>query len=703
MNKKRLIYLSGKWKAWPGKKAPLPENYYTDKEITNSWYEVEVPTNWNLDNRFNNDENIVYYYKEFNISKELLSNIILLNIEEVFNYYDIYINGSKATTNQSYFIHNKVNVTDFLVEGSNFIYMKVSWPLKPETDPMIGIYKGYEYGNEENIYGGIIGNIFFEIYSKCYINSINTSYSLEVTNNVEFDIRFNTISEAAFESSIEWKLAPYNFEGRDYTGNTLKTISKGNTHIQFNFGMRQPMLWWPWEQGFPHLYKLEIKLHDLDKNVITTHTKVLGIRDIKVEDRKIYINNHRQFLRGINYLPVTYYANEITRTKLEEDIQLILDAGFNCIRLYHHIPGQQFFDICNENGLMVWQDIPFNFSCKRKEENQILRKTAQIQRRLHRNPSIIIWGVASQFELNFFNLENTSSFRSLHKKMIKTLKSIDSNRLTLSSNSYYSFLRILDWRFQISNRFKEFKIALNRIGRTDRKANLITSYGFPAYPEIATMIRMSRSLDEEAHNTWTGTQDNERRNIKIIDSQLSRKNYARASSYFMATQNFQSKLVRFYGELWRKYKYRSYNGCFLYFFNDAELVVSESLIDYYKRQKQAYNAIKNTMQPITIIMDWPSESYVDGDKVSLDIYVINDTKNEFPSTVLEWSIFSMKSENITSVKKVVDLKGDEVSKTTKLEWDIDASIEAGEYKVELSLELPTKEKVSNSYRIKIIK
>jgi beta-mannosidase len=392
---------------------------------------------------------------------------------------------------------------------------------------------------------------------------------------------------------------------------------------------------------------------------------------------------------------------DITRDKLEEDIQLILDAGFNCVRLFHHVANEDFYDICNENGLLIWQDIPYNFVNSKIDEKEILRKIVKLQKKLHKNPAIIVLGSPSVFDSQFYDLEKVNKKKSLLNKISKTLKKIDKSRLVLRSKSYLTLIRVMDWRFQVSNRFQEFKAALNRIGKTDRGTNVITSYGFAAYPEIATMIKMSRNLDEEAISTWTGTLNTDKRNIKSIDTQIPRRNYDRASSYYMATQNFQAKLIRFYGELWRRYKFRSYNGCFLYFFNDPELVISESLLDYYNRPKQSYYAAKNTMQPISVLMDWPSEYYTDGDIVRLDIYVINDTRNEFPSAVLRWSVNDLSGYNLFSDKKVVDLLKDEVSIGGILKWDITKSVEPGDYQVNIELVLPTKEKVTNSYKIKI--
>lgn len=694
------IKLDGSWKAWPGKKAPLTEDYYTSKENANYWYDVELPHNWTLDNRFNNDEYVVYYFKTFEIEGDIEDKKFLLNLENVFNQFTLFVNGNYVTEKSTYFIKSKINVTEYIKTGENFLFFKVSWPIGDKSDPFIGLYDSFEYGNPTQIYGGICGKIEIEVFGSCYIQSFNIDYSLYDNKFVDVNIRFNTSSDFSFDGILDWSLTPYNFDGEEFKGSEITSVKKGNSYTHFDFTVGKIKLWWPWEQGFPHLYKLKVTVLGEDLGTIC-YEDVIGFRNINNNNRKIEINNHRLFLRGVHYLPNSYYMSEITREKLEEDIQLILDAGFNCIRLFHHVANKDFYDICNENGLLVWQDIPLNFTITKTDDKEILRKSVKLHKKLHSNPSIIIFGTPSLFDSQFYDLENEYKRPFLLNKIYKTLKKIDKSRLILRSNSYFSIIRVLDWRFQVSNRFQEFKAALSRIGKTDRNTNIITSYGFNAYPEIATMIKMSRNLDEEAIDTWTGTLDVDKRNIKSIDIQIPRRNYERASSYYMATQYFQARLIRFYGELWRRYKFRSYNGCFLYFFNDPELVVSESLVDYYNRPKQAYYAAKNTMQPVSVLMDWPSEIYTDGDLIRLDIFVINDTRNEFPSAILKWEVVSNTDEVYISDRKVVDLLEDEVSIGATLTWDIDESINSGEYKVNIELVLPTKEKVTNSYRINI--
>ncbi|MFP4456372.1 MAG: sugar-binding domain-containing protein [Clostridia bacterium] len=698
--KNKKIKLNGTWKAWPGKKAPLSENYYTSKESANYWYDVKLPHNWNLDKRFNNDEFIVYYYNSFNLEGEIEDKKYILNLENVFNQFSLYVNGDFVVEGSTYFTISKINISKYLKAGENFLYLKVSWPISEKSDPFTGIYSNFEYGNSAQIYGGICGEVELDVFDSCYIKAFNIDYTLYENRFADMNVKFNTVSEFSFDGILDWTLTPYNFEGKEFKGSEITSVKKGSSYTQFNFRVGRIRLWWPWEQGFPHLYKLKVTVLGEDLDVVC-HEDIIGFRNVNNNNRKIEINNHRLFLRGVHYLPTSYYMSEITREKLEEDIQLILDAGFNCVRLFHHVANKDFYEICNENGLLVWQDIPFNFSTSKMDDREILKKSVQLQKELHKNPSIIIFATPSIFDSQFYNLKDKFTRKLLLNKMYKTLKKIEKSKLVLRSHSYFSLVRILDWRFQVSNRFQEFKSALNRIGKTDTSTNIITSYGFPAYPEIATMIKMSRNLDEDSISTWTGTLDVDKRNIKSIDSQIPRRNYERASSYYMATQHFQARLVRFYGELWRRYKFRSYNGCFLYFFNDPELVVSESLVDYYNRPKQAYYAAKSTMQPISVLMDWPSEHYTDGDLIRLDIYVINDTKNEFPSAILKWEAINSTGDVLLSKRKVVDLMKDEVSIGAVLEWDIDDSVELDEYEINIKLILPTKEMVTNSYRINI--
>ena len=130
----------------------------------------------------------------------------------------------------------------------------------------------------------------------------------------------------------------------------------------------EPKLWNPIGYGEPNLYKLIIK-NLLDEKVVSEKEQNIGLRDVQIVREKdqygesfyVKVNGNPIFIKGSNYiiedniLPRTNYDR--TRTLLED----IIKCNHNSIRVWGGAlyPTDYFYDICDELGILVWQDLMF--------------------------------------------------------------------------------------------------------------------------------------------------------------------------------------------------------------------------------------------------------------------------------------------------------------------------------------------------------
>ena len=159
-------------------------------------------------------------------------------------------------------------------------------------------------------------------------------------------------------------------------GNTdnLRCIAEFNGSVyEFNgqhcsINVKNPRLWWPNGLGEANLYELTLKLYHKDE-LIDTLQKIIGLRTLSVSTEKdcfgrefcFVINGRKMFSMGANYLPEDSILADKSSTK-----QLIAScrrANFNTIRVWGGgvYPDDEFYDLCDENGIIVWQD--FMFAC----------------------------------------------------------------------------------------------------------------------------------------------------------------------------------------------------------------------------------------------------------------------------------------------------------------------------------------------------
>lgn len=124
--------------------------------------------------------------------------------------------------------------------------------------------------------------------------------------------------------------------------------------------LSQPKLWWTWELGFPHLYKAVIEVW-ANGVLVDKKIQIFGIKEIKMDENWIfYLNGTRVFIRGNNYLS-DQFLSLMTKESYQLDVQMMLDANMNTTRLFAHAEQEEFYQLCNEKGIMVFQDLPFQW------------------------------------------------------------------------------------------------------------------------------------------------------------------------------------------------------------------------------------------------------------------------------------------------------------------------------------------------------
>lgn len=129
--------------------------------------------------------------------------------------------------------------------------------------------------------------------------------------------------------------------------------------------IENPRLWWPNGYGEHPLYTVEVELC-CGGQVVDRQTKRIGLRTLTIsrkpdkdgEEFCFVVNGVKIFAMGANYVPQDNILSRITKEKTEKLIQSCLDANFNCLRVWGgaYYPEEFFFDLCDENGIILWQD-----------------------------------------------------------------------------------------------------------------------------------------------------------------------------------------------------------------------------------------------------------------------------------------------------------------------------------------------------------
>ena len=141
---------------------------------------------------------------------------------------------------------------------------------------------------------------------------------------------------------------------------------------QVIFDIDQPLLWWPKGRGDPNLYQVTVRLeHDglpVDEVVFN-----LGIRTIRLDRKSVpgnekecefcfIVNDEKVFIKGTNWVPMDIFHSK-DRDRIKQVFPLLDDIGCNMVRCWggNVYEDDLFFDLCDQHGIMVWQD--FAMAC----------------------------------------------------------------------------------------------------------------------------------------------------------------------------------------------------------------------------------------------------------------------------------------------------------------------------------------------------
>ncbi|MBX6383620.1 MAG: glycoside hydrolase family 2 protein [Microbispora sp.] len=172
------------------------------------------------------------------------------------------------------------------------------------------------------------------------------------------------------------------------------TIGAGQRRAVVTLTVPDPDLWWPRGYGEQPLYDLTIRLEDQE------WTGRIGFRSVELDRTDgaftFVINGKPVFVKGFNWIPDDCFPSRITRERLAERFAQAVAAGANCLRVWGGgmYESEDFYDLADEMGLLVWQDFPFACAAYPEEGPFAAEVEAEAREhvaRLARHASLVLW------------------------------------------------------------------------------------------------------------------------------------------------------------------------------------------------------------------------------------------------------------------------------------------------------------------------
>jgi beta-mannosidase len=225
--------------------------------------------------------------------------------------------------------------------------------------------------------------IWRDIKIECFDNRINDFYITQVHSDgkVVLDIDVDATSD---DVSVEIT-SP---DGEKYTSQGLKS----------SITITNPMLWWHTGYGEQNLYDVKISLGTEDSREFRIGLRTLTINTEKDEWGSKFcfnINGKNIFAKGSNYIPEDNILSRMSEERTRKLLTDCVKANHNSIRIWGGgtYPPDYFYDICDELGIIVWQD--FMFACGvysfDEMEEEVTEEVIYNVKRLRHHSCIGLW------------------------------------------------------------------------------------------------------------------------------------------------------------------------------------------------------------------------------------------------------------------------------------------------------------------------
>jgi len=650
----------------------INDPFYGCQEQELQWIETK---NWEYKTTFRVEESIL---------KKTHNELVFEGLD---TYAKVYVNDSLVITANNMFCEWKTDVKKFLKKGENELKVvfesavtkgKQAATILPYTlpgDEKVFVRKAqYQFGwdwGPRYVTSGIWKPAYIQSWSDAQI--LNTQVLQKSLTKEKAELKFVTdiFSDADRQAEI-------NIED-ETTGITYysKKISlkKGTGNIVSEFSIDDPELWWTNGLGKPYLYHFTIKLSD--GKTLLDETKVrTGIRTIEVVNKKddagasfyFKLNGVDIFIKGANYIPQHSFVTEVKTDDYKDLILQAKESNFNMLRVWGGgiYENDIFYDLCDENGLLVWQDMMFACAMYPGDSTFVESVKTEVQQtaaRLRNHPCLALWCGNNEIDEGWNNwgwqkqykysaadsLEIYNNYKKLFEKVIpEIISQSDSGRLYWPSSPQYGWGRTQSLTDGDSHYWgvwwgmEPFETYTKKVGR------FASEYGFQAFPEKSTLRKIAKQEDLVLDSETLKCHEKHPAGFQTIKTYMQREYKVpdKLDDYIYVSQLLQAYGIKTAIEAHRNAK-PTCMGTLYWQFNDCWPVVSWSGMDYYHNKKALQFFVKKAYNDILVTL-------TDNEK-NITVRVISDRKDAISSR-LELQLIDFKGKVRWEEKRSVTIK-----------------------------------------------
>ena len=602
----------------------IPDPFFGANEKQLQWIENE---NWEYGTKF------------ILTTKELKTENIDLEFEGLDTYASVYLNGELVLEADNMFRKWSISAKSHLKIGTNHLKVvfhsavqkgkeeasKLSYTL-PEKERVFVRKAQYQFGwdwGPRFVTAGIWKKVQLKFWNSAKIENIK--YSQIKLNDSLAELEF--IIDVNVKNNGEYVLLIYN----DVTGRIdelFVNLKKGITSIKNTYKIDSPKFWWCNGLGKPNLYPFTVEISQ--KNQFLDSKKLnIGLRTIELiqendqAGKSFYfkLNGKSVFMKGANVVPPDSFLPRVSDATYFSLVENAKKANMNMLRVWGGgvYFDDAFYEACDANGILVWQD--FMFACSmypgdEKFVKNVKQEVIDKVNRLQNHPSIAIWcgnnendegwhnwGWQKQF--NYSKADSTQIWNDYKKVFHEMIPQTLDSLLPKEKNIYWSSSPSIGWGrkeslLQGDSHYwgvwwgkEPFEIYKKKVGR------FMSEYGFQGMPNLETLQKVMRKEDLNFTSEVFKNHQKHPTGYETINEYMDRDYMVPKDfeNYLYVSQLLQARGMKIAIEAHRLAKPYCM-GTLYWQFNDCWPVTSWSSSDYYGNWKAAHYQVKESFAPI---------------------------------------------------------------------------------------------------------
>ena len=616
----------------------LPEDLYMGMNIL----EAEKYETWQ------------WWYERTFDAPEVRQNVFLIfeGVDCIAHYY---LNGIHLGDSENMFIAREFDVSSYLQDGENTltVHLESAVLAAHKKDHPISCYQSWNNAQMHTSIRKAAHSYGWDIMPRAITAGLWREVRLELRDAVDFCQMYFCANRKGCNFFYELD-CPYDqledleieLEGRCRDSHFhVRKILIGFKADTIAVPIEKPYLWWPYGYGEANLYDATVRLYS-NGVLIQEKTTRFGIRDAVLERTdttdgrsgrfRFLVNGTEILCKGSNWVPMdAFHCRDAQR--YQKALALVKDIGCNILRCWggNVYEDHAFFDFCDENGIMVWQD--FSMACAVYPQSDAFAETIRqeataVVRKLRQHPSIVLWAGDNEVDLMSMGFGIDPAGNRLTREILpRVIWENDRFRQYLPSSPYISQAI---FHTGISKNCPEnhlwgprdyFKSSYYR----DNPSHFISETGYhgcPSLESIRRFITPKKIWPYQNNEEWilhSSDQLGDDSRMMLLEKQI-RQLFGQVptepENFILASQISQAEADKYFIERVRTGRPHK-TGIIWWNLLDGWPQFSDAVVDYYYEKKLAYGYIKRSQTPFTIAAGEP-------DNWHIPFYACNDTLEE---------------------------------------------------------------------------